>query len=210
MNRSSMIGAILGICLALLPVAPARAAQVLHAPSAVVVYLLQEKFSSAAPDYDVMATFDPAVRAANEFKKDDATRHAVADLKKSAENLGSVTGVVVNLSATFSQYDPDAHEFEFDLGSDTFMTYSAFGREVHLVLTNGSAAQSWSLPPAEAEKILKRTNGSRYVILALTLELLPSPPATPNEPAQLNARIVSYDVLDQFGRTKLGSVTVAP
>jgi hypothetical protein len=119
-----------------------------------------------------------------------------------------VQTVVVNMNSTLSEYDNDHHEYDLDINDGSFISYYIFGRTVQLALTNGTAAQVWSLADNEAESVLKRNHGGRYVTLVLNLSLMESPPAVDGQPMILNARITGYDILAGFGSMRLGHVDV--
>ena len=203
-------GLLLAGALAVLVSATAsHAAEAINNPDSSTVFLLQYKYSHTPVPYEAMAQRDSAVRSADEFHKPEAVKQAVARLEARAASLEGVKRIIVNLASTFSEYDTQYHEYDVNLSDGTYIPYNnASGRELRIALTNGTKAQTWPLNPQEAEDVLRKNNGSRDATLVLTLLLLPSPPAVDGEPVVLNAKIVGYDVLAQFGNAKLGSVVV--
>jgi hypothetical protein len=189
--------------------AAAYADALLINPDDVTIFLLQQKFSNSNPDLVALSQGDPAVKAADEFHQQAAIDQDVAQLKADEATLQGVTTIVLNLDSSFSPYDSDYNEYDFDISDATYISYSLWGQQFQIDLTNGTDAQSWSLKPDEAEKVLDRNNGSRNVTLVLTLKLLDSPAPVAGQPAVLNAQIVSYDVLAETGSMRLGHVVVS-
>jgi hypothetical protein len=193
---------------AVINVMSAHAAGLANNPDAATIYLLQCEFSHVAPQYEAMAQWDDAVRSADEFHKSEAIYQADANLRASSDSVEGVKTIVVNLANHFSEYDSQYGEYDFDINDGTYISYKAFGRDVRIALTNGTAAQTWTLKPQDAETVLRKNKGQRYATLVLTLALLDSPPAVSGEPMVLNVRVVGYDVLTALGNVKLGSVVV--
>lgn len=200
--------AIVFALVAVIHVTAAIAAPPANNPDGATVYLLQCEYSRVAPPYEAMAQWDNAVRSADEFHKPEAITQAEANLKARAASLEGVKTIVVNLQSQFSEYDSQYGEYDFDINDGTYISYTAFGREVRIALTNGTMAQVWKLNSKDAENVLRRNKGQRYATLVLTLALLDSPPAVSGEPTMLNAKVVGYDVLAAPGNVKLGSVVV--
>ncbi len=107
----------------------------------------------------------------------------------------------------FGEYDTKYREFDFNLGNGTRIQYTAYGREISLVLTNGGRAQNWTLEPSEAEDVLRRTSGDRHVVLLLKLEVTGTAPAVGAGALLINTRIVEYEIRGH-GNVRLGNVVV--
>jgi hypothetical protein len=189
-------------------VAAGHAAEIINNPDAATIYLLQCKFSGTAPAYEAMAEADSGVKAADEFHKTELAKQLAASLKARFASLEGVKEIAVSFVNHFTEYDAQNGEYDFDISDGTYVPASAFGRELHIALTNGTLAQIWKLGPKEAEEALRKNKGDRWVRLALRLALQPSPPAIDREPVTLNTKIVGYDVLNRFSNLKLGSATV--
>ncbi len=181
---------------------------VLGNPDPSTVLLLQYKFSRTEPPYAALALLDNAVRSADEFHKAEAIRQADAALRARAAGLAGVEKITVNLVTRFSDYDAQYGEYDFDLNDGTYISYTAFDRQVQIALTNGTSAQSWKLDAKEAEEALRKNKGNRSATLALLLSLSESLPPVNGAPPVLNAKIVSYDIFTQFGNVRLGHIVV--
>lgn len=189
--------------------APSFASDIANNPDFTTVFLLQDRYAHASPPYNAMAQWDRSVRTANEFRKSDAIKQAVAGLKARMASLQGVKEIVVNLMSNFADYDAQYHEYDFDINDGSYIPYTnGLGGEVRIALTNGTDAQAWQLSPEAAEAALRKNDGERGATLVLTLQLLPSSPAADGETPVLNAKIVKYDVLSDFHDAKLGSVVV--
>jgi hypothetical protein len=184
------------------------AAESINNPDSSTIYLLQCKFSRTAPAFEAMAQTDGNVKAADEFHKADLIKRVSASLRDKFTGLEGVNEVTVSLANHFSEYDAQNNEYDFDIGDSTYVPVHAFGHELRIDLTNGTNAQAWKLAPKEAEEVLRKNKGARFVRLVLRLALQPSPPATEGEPIVLNAKIVSYDVLNSLNNVKLGNAVV--
>jgi hypothetical protein len=200
--------AYVALAIAALTGAQSHAAALLNNPNASTIYLLQCKFAHVTPPYAAMAQMDDKARSADEFQRPEIIKRAEAGLRETAASLDGVDAIVVNLGSRFSEFDTQYNEYDFDINDGSFIPYNAFGRQMRLALTNGTKAQAWKLGVPEAEEVLRKNKGNRYATLVMTLSLMESPPATDGEPMILNAKIVRYDVLTQFGNVKLGSETV--
>jgi hypothetical protein len=177
-------------------------------PDAEAVYLLQREYSNTPPDLNALAQTDPNVQNADEFHKTEIADQVASELKQREAVIQGIKIITVNLDSQFDPYDSDYQEYDFDISDGTYISYTAFNQQVQIDLTNGTDAQTWSLKPDLAQKVLNKTQGTRSVTLALTLELEASPPGVDGQPLVLNAKILSYDVLTQFDNFRLGHVDV--
>jgi hypothetical protein len=186
----------------------AYAADIVVNPDASTIFLLQCEFAKTDPPYDAITHWGSTVQSSDEFHRPEAIKEAGASLHAKAGGLQGVNKIIVNLGSRFSEYDAQYGEYDFDINDGSYITYSAFGRQVRIALTNGTRAQTWKLTPKEAEDALRKNKGDRLATLVLTLMLLDSPPAVDSEPMVLNARVIGYDVLTGYSHVKLGSVVV--
>jgi hypothetical protein len=145
--------------------------------------------------------------ASKEFNRDDAHAKIEAQLKAKLEAVKGVKFLQVNLGSSFGQYDEKYKEYDFDLGTGTTIPFTAFNRNVDLVLTNGGLAESWKLDPSEAAEVLRKNGGSRGVQLLLHLQVLDAPPSTSDSQLRINVRILDYDIHNYRG-DRLGRVVV--
>ena len=178
-------------------------------PDAETIYFLQQEYSNTIPDLNALAQTDPNVQNADEFHKTEVANQVASELKQREAVTHGVKIITVNLDSQFDPYDSDYQEYDFDISDGTYISYTAFNQQVQVDLTNGTEAQTWSLKPDLAEKVLNKTQGTRSVTLALTLEMEASPPSVDGQPLVLNAKILSYDVLTQFDNFRLGHVNVS-
>jgi len=173
------------------------------------MFLLQYAYSNVPPDYKAMAEWNPDVRQADEFRRPRLIAAHVARLTAEMAVLRTTRVITVTTFVQLDPYDSQYGEYDLKLDNGSAVTFeSGTGKQVQVALTNGDDANIWKLPPDEASAVLATNKGLHSVRLSLTLALLPSPPAAPNQPAILKARILRYDVYQNFGDVKLGSVVV--
>lgn len=189
----------------------ARAAESISNPDPSAVLYLYYKYAHTDPPYEALAQWELGNKPIDEFHKQEALAQAEARLKAMAASVGGVKQVTVNLMDNFSDYDPQFQEYDFGLNDGSYIPFNnVYGRNLRIALTNGTKAQTWKLGPKEAEEILHKNKGQRYVTLVLTLLLQESIPAGEGEPLTLNAKILSYDIMTGYGNTRLGKVVVEP
>jgi hypothetical protein len=188
----------------------ATAQQVLINPEPTALYFMQYRMANTKPELESLTSFDPEVQRSDEFHKSDAATKALERLKAKQQSVEGVTELVINLSNHFGEYDDQYKEYDFDLSDASTVGFQyAFGQTVSLALTNGTKAQTWSLPPEEAAEVLKKTKGNRYVTLAIKLKLLPSPPTVNGEPMVIKCLIEEYDILEAYTSKRIGKVVVS-
>lgn len=185
---------------------PAMAARTLPNPTPQEIYFLQQQYAHTTPDLTALAKTFLNVELANQFQEPALIQQVVAQLKQQEASVQGVNIITLNLNSWLPQYNSQYKEYDFSISDGTLISFSAFDQNTQICLTNGTTAQTWSLPPARAEQVLNEVvnNG---VILALTLQLKPSPSSVDNQSSILNAKILSYDVLTSNG-VKIGHVTV--
>jgi hypothetical protein len=136
------------------------------------LFFLQYVVSGAEPPFRELAKLDPAYRSVNEFNRDAVLGRLAAQLRARAEAVRGVRFLQINLSDSFGEYDSKYKEFDFSIDTGNTVDFSAFGRRIQLAFTNGGLARNWKVEPAEAEDLLRRTNGDRHVVLAMKLEII--------------------------------------
>jgi hypothetical protein len=179
-------------------------------PSGIDLFFLQYAVSGATPPFADLAKLDTTVQSADEFSRDATLAKVEAQLRARASAVHGTSYLQVNLINSFGQYDGKYKEYDFQMVNGTTISYSGiFGREVDLTLTNGGFAETWKLDPTEAEDVLRRTGGSRSVVLVLKLEILDAPPPVNDAPLRINTRILEYEIQSQFKNVRLGKVIVS-
>jgi hypothetical protein len=179
-------------------------------PTGVDLFFLQYSLSGLEAPFGEIASLDQRVRSGNAVSPDAARTRVEAELRARADAVRGTEFLEVNLNETFGMYDSKSKELDFDMVDGTFIPFHhVFGREVDLVLTNGSQAQAWKLEPAEAEDVFRRNGGDRRVLLALKLQVLDAPPAVGSGPTKIDTRVLEYEVKSAWKRTDLGKVVVA-
>lgn len=208
--RSILSALAILLCLVASPVA-ATQQSVLAQPSALDLHLLAYHIAGAEPPLSALAALDPKVRAADEFKRASVAEEVERQLQSRVQSLEGVKRLKVNLSANLGEFDAKYNEYDFvGLGDGTYIpSQSPFGREVRLALTNGSEAQAWKLEPKEAEAVLQRNRGSRYVTLVMTLEILTAQAPIDGQPLVIDTKVVEYDVLGSDESVRLGKVALS-
>lgn len=212
-QHHKFLGRHLVSALGLLLGAPAIAGTPLINPNGDEIYFLQQEYSQTTPVLNSLAQADDSVINADEFQKQHALNQVVGQLKQQEASVKGVTTITVDLNTTFTPYDSDYGEYDFNISDGTYIPYTAFQetyqpKAVQIDLINGTDAQSWSLKPDLAQSVLDKTGGTREVILALKLQLESSPPGVQGQPLVLNAKVLSYDVLTQTGGIRIGHVDV--
>lgn len=163
-------------------------------PSPIDMYFLQHFVANTEPPFPELAKLDFEYQHADEFNRDSTLARLEGDLRKRAETVKDVKFLQVSLYCNFSEYDSKYKEFDFDLDDSSAIPYQAFNRQVRLALTNGNLAQSWKLEPSEAQNVMQRTGGERFVALNMKLEIIDAPPGVNGAPLVINARILEYDI----------------
>jgi hypothetical protein len=171
------------------------------------IFFLYYAASGANPSFSEIADLSNAVKSADEFNRGATHAKVEAELKAKLESVKGVGFLQVNLNDSFGQYDDKYKEYDLDMGNGTTIPFSAFGRNIDVVLTNGGLAQSWKLDSSEAAQVLKKNGGNRNVQLLLHLQVLDAPPATSDSRLRINVRVLDYDVRS-YGGDRLGRVVV--
>ncbi len=176
----------------------------LVSPDAEDVVFLYYGLSGEDPSLSEIADLSTASK---EFGRAEAHAKIEAQLKAKLDAVKGVKFLQVNLNNSFGQYDEKYKEYDFDLGTGTSIPFTAYGRNVELVLTNGGLAQSWKLDPPDAAEVLRKNGGGRGVRLVLHLRVLDAPPSAGDSRLRIDVRILDYDILSYRG-DRLGRVVV--
>lgn len=214
-HRTMRLFAVASIALGLVSVAgattvSAEAGRTLVQPADLDLFFLTYQAAGVEPPFAVLAGRDPKVGQADEFTRQKAAEEVERQLRARAESVRDVRFLQLNLNATFGEYDSRYGEFTFaGLGDGTYISSgSPFGSNVRVALINGGQAQGWPLDAQEAEAVLQRNRGERWVTLVLRLEIVGAAQPVDGVPLVLDTKIVGFDVMAGDGRTRLGRVAL--
>ena len=154
---------------------------------------------------------DRSVASQNEFKRAAAAKALETKMRARSDELKNVRLIHIDLRSRFGEYNDRYSEFDFNISDGTYIDFQTplrrFGVRMHLV--NGGLAETWSLPPAEAEKVVNLVGGDRNVVLGMTLQLVAATvPAEDYEPLSIDARVIEYDIVSDHKNLRLGHVVV--
>jgi len=149
-------------------------------------------------------TYDPPV---NEFNRQEYIDAAARDLQARFDATRDVGIVTLNVRARLSEYDPGYGEFYIDaFAPGHYLTFQALGQEVAVKPTNATAAYTWKVPPEQARLIAERLGSYRSVTITARLELQDALRGAKG--GSINARILTYAILDEKGRA-IGNIDLS-
>ena len=138
-----------------------------------------------------------------------AKRVAVkAELEAGAAAVRGTGRIRLSLnSANLSDYDPTYGEFTVRaLAPSSVVDFSALGQKVTLKFGNGRTAQTWRVPPAEAQAIRDRLSMGTNVdldVLMTIKSVVPGPGG-----GTITADVVEYEMRETRGGTTIARVQV--
>ena len=213
MKLATRILVTLGIALGLAATPHPAAADpgILVTPTAEDFAYLAYSIAGTPAPFDTWAQADRRVTSLDEFSQAAAAQALAAQMRARADRIKDIRTVKIEVDSQFGEYNDQYGEYDFDINDGTIITYNTplCPRGVVLNLTNGGAAQSWSLSPADAAKILKMTQGNRSVTLTMTVQLTGATlPGSDSDPISIDATIVDYDISTAWTNLRLGHVVV--
>lgn len=180
-------------------------------PTGEDLVFLAYRMAGVEPPFAAWAAADRRIMAVDEFRRGAAEKALEGTMRARLEQIKDVHEIQMNLRTRFGEYNDRYSEFDFDMNDGTYVFYVTSLRRSGVIvrLTNGSLAQSWSLPPAEAAKVLHLTGDDRNVTLSMKLKpVAATVPASESDPLSIDARVVEYDIVSERNNLRLGHVVV--
>lgn len=175
-------------------------------PDAETVVLAYYDHAGIAPPIDAWAQQDNRVQFAPAIEK-KANRELVrAELEAAVAAARGVGSLRLTLDADLSDYDPSYGEFTVRaLAPSHYVSFDAFKHKVSVKFTNGLDAQTWRVPPEEAQLVRDKIGPMGRVSADVLLRIVDVQPAPGG--GTFSAEIVEYELrLDPSGQ-RIGHVT---
>lgn len=185
-----------------------RTGELLNPDNSTMVFLYYD-LAGIPPPIDQWVASDSRVMYGPAIDK-PAKRVAVkAELEAGAAAVRGTGRIRLSLnSANLSDYDPTYGEFTVRaLSPSSVVEFAALGQKVTLRFGNGRTAQTWRVPPAEAQAIRDRLSMGTNVDLDVLLIIRAVQPGPAG--GTITADVVEYEMRESRGGTTLARVQVA-
>lgn len=176
-------------------------------PDDATVVLLYYDLAGIAPPFDAWVEEDTRVRFAAAADKAAQRQTVRAELESAAASVKSIGMLRLTMHANLSEYDPSYGEFTVRaLAPSSTVEFKALQQKVSLRFANGATAQTWQVPPDQAQAIRDRIGyGSASIDVALRITgVQPSPGG-----GTIVTEVLRYELREDRGGTTLGRVQVA-
>ncbi|MEJ0087985.1 MAG: hypothetical protein WDO72_20140 [Pseudomonadota bacterium] len=191
----------------LTPALPGRSGELLNPDGSTMVLLYYDLAGIPAP-IDQWLDDDMRVRMAPATQKPAARNLVRQELESGIKSVQHVGSIRLSMHANLSEYDATYGEFTVRaLSPSSVVEFKAFGQKVALKFGNSRLAQTWKVPPAQAQGVRDRIGFSSDVSIDALLQIRDVHAAP--EGGTITTQVIEYELRENRGGTLLGRVQLA-
>lgn len=183
-----------------------RTGELVSPDDATMVFLYYD-LAGMAPPLDAWIEDDQRVRFAAAPDKAAQRAAARAEFESAAAGVRDVGLLRLTLNANLSDYDPAYGEFTVRaLAPSSTIEFKALQQRISLRFANGATAQTWQVPPDQAQVIRDKIGygGASLDALLRITGVRPAPGG-----GAIVTEILEYELREDRGGTTLGRVRLA-